>query len=375
MSKVVKVLHMAPLGSGGISKLTVTINGLIDLKKVKFDYLVFKDEKTFYEDIVYKYAAEKKLVDVSKYKNKLLLYWKKYQLTYKMLLKNKYDVVHVDASTPMDVVIGMAAKKAGVNYVIIHSHIAGDNKHSWFRSFYFDVCRRKMIGVFDDYIAISDSAAEFMFPTSIVQEKKYRIVSNGIVADEYHYDETVRQEWRKRLNVENNFLVGHVGRFSKEKNHKFIIEVFSKLIQIVPSAKLLLIGEGGLKPEIEKLVIDKGLSDKVIFYGISHEIPKLMLAMDAFIFPSHYEGLGIAAVEAQCSGLPLFFSKGIPEATSLTPVFNYVDGADPENWAWAIASSQGAERKDYVDEVKNAGFDIIHIAKEMEEYYIEKVEK
>ena len=68
-----------------------------------------------------------------------------------MLLKNKYDVVHVDASTPMDVVIGMAAKKAGVNYVIIHSHIAGDNKHSWFRSFYFDVCRRKMIGVFDDY--------------------------------------------------------------------------------------------------------------------------------------------------------------------------------------------------------------------------------
>lgn len=190
MSKVVKVLHMAPLGSGGISKLTVTINGLIDLKKVKFDYLVFKDEKTFYEDIVYKYAAEKKLVDVSKYKNKLLLYWKKYQLTYKMLLKNKYDVVHVDASTPMDVVIGMAAKKAGVNYVIIHSHIAGDNKHSWFRSFYFDVCRRKMIGVFDDYIAISDSAAEFMFPTSIVKEKKYRIVSNGIVADEYHYDES-----------------------------------------------------------------------------------------------------------------------------------------------------------------------------------------
>lgn len=375
MSKVVKVLHMAPLGSGGISKLTVTINGLIDLRKVKFDYLVFKDEKTFYEDIVYKYAAEKKLVDVSKYKNKLLLYWKKYQLTYKMLLKNKYDVVHVDASTPMDVVIGMAAKKAGVNYVIIHSHIAGDNKHSWFRSFYFDVCRRKMIGVFDDYIAISDSAAEFMFPTSIVQEKKYRIVSNGIVADEYHYDKTVRQEWRKRLNVESNFLVGHVGRFSKEKNHKFIIEVFSKLIQIVPSAKLLLIGEGGLKPEIEKLVIDKGLSDKVIFYGISHEIPKLMLAMDAFIFPSHYEGLGIAAVEAQCSGLPLFCSKGIPEATRLTPVFNYVDGADPENWAQAIASSQGAERKDYVNEVKNAGFDIIHIAKEMEEYYIEKAEK
>lgn len=375
MSKVVKVLHMAPLGSGGISKLTVTINGLIDLRKVKFDYLVFKDEKTFYEDIVYKYAAEKKLVDVSKYKNKLLLYWKKYQLTYKMLLKNKYDIVHVDASTPMDVVIGMAAKKAGVNYVIIHSHIAGDNKHSWFRSFYFDVCRRKMIGVFDDYIAISDSAAEFMFPTSIVKEKKYRIVSNGIAADEYHYDKTVRQEWRKRLNVENDFLVGHVGRFSKEKNHKFIVEVFSKLIQIIPSAKLLLIGEGGLKPEIEKLVIEKGLSDKVIFYGISHEIPKLMLAMDAFIFPSHYEGLGIAAVEAQCSGLPLFCSKGIPEATRLTPVFNYVDGADPENWAQAIASSQGAERKDYVNEVKNAGFDIIHIAKEMEEYYIEKAEK
>ena len=375
MTKVVKVLHMAPLGAGGISKLTVTINGLIDLKRVKFDYLVFKDEKTFYEDTVYKYGAEKKLVDVSKYKNKLLLYWKKYQLTYKMLLKNRYDVVHVDASTPMDVVIGMAARKAGVEHIVIHSHIAGDNKHSRLRDFYLEVCRRKMVDVFDDYIAISDSAAQFMFPTSIVKQKKYSIVANGIVADEYHYDETARKEWRKRLKAENNFLVGHVGRFSQEKNHKFIIEVFSKLIQIVPSAKLLLVGEGGLRSEIEKLVADKGLSNNVIFYGISHEVPKLMLAMDAFIFPSHYEGLGIAAVEAQCSGLSLFCSKGIPQATRLTPVFNYVDSLDPEKWAKVIACSQGTQRKDYVDEVKNAGFDIGHIAKEMEEYYIEKTEK
>lgn len=375
MSKVVKVLHMAPLGAGGISKLTVTINGLIDLKKVKFDYLVFRDEKTFYEDIVYKYGAEKKLVDVSKYKNKLLLYWKKYQLTYKMLLKNKYDVVHVDASTPMDVVIGMAAKKAGVKYVIIHSHIAGDNKHSRLRDFYLEVCRRKMVSVFDDYIAISDSAAEFMFPMSIVKQKKYSIVANGIVADEYHYDEIAREECRKQLQVENNFLVGHVGRFSPEKNHKFIIEVFNKLVQMIPSAKLLLIGEGGLKTEIEKVVADNGLSDNVIFYGISHEVPKLMLAMDAFIFPSRYEGLGIAAVEAQCSGLPVFCSKGIPEATRLTPVFNYVDDSDPEKWAQAIASSRSIERKDYIDEVKKAGFDIIHIAKKMEEYYIEKTER
>ena len=100
-----------------------------------------------------------------------------------------------------------------------------------------------------------------------------------------------------------------------------------------------------------------------------------MLAMDAFIFPSHYEGLGIAAVEAQCSGLSLFCSKGIPQATRLTPVFNYVDSLDPEKWAKVIACSQGTQRKDYVDEVKNAGFDIGHIAKEMEEYYIEKTEK
>lgn len=373
MSKVVKVLHMAPLGAGGISKLTVTINGLIDLKRVKFDYLVFKDEKTFYEDIVYQYGAEKKLVDVSKYKNKLLLYWKKYQLTYKMLLNNDYDVVHVDASTPMDVVIGMAAKKAHVKLVVIHSHIAGDNKHSKLRDFYLEICRRKMIDVFDDYIAISDSAARFMFPDKIVKQKKYSLVANGIVADEYRYDESERDEQRKQLHVENNFLVGHVGRFSPEKNHKFIIEVFSKLLSIVPTAKLLLIGAGELNAEIEKMVTEMGLNDKVIFYGISHEVPKLMLAMDAFIFPSHYEGLGIAAVEAQCSGLPVFCSKGIPEATKLTPVFKYVDSANPDKWAQAIMESRGTIRKDYIDEVKSAGFDIIHVAKEMEEYYIEKI--
>lgn len=368
----VKVLHMAPLGAGGISKLTVTINGLINLNNVMFDYLVFKDEKTFYEDIVYKYGAKKQLVNVSKYQSKkLLLYWKKYTLTRQLLKKVHYDVVHVDASTPMDVVIGMAAKSAGVKRVIIHSHIAGDNKNSAVRKIYLDICRKKMLSTFDDYFAISDSAAEFMFPQEIVSKKKYTLIPNGIQTELYKYDSEMREEVRKKLEFDNKFVVGHVGRFSKEKNHKVLIKIFADICKLKENAVLLLIGEGILKKEIIEQVKNEGIEDRVVFYGTSHEVPKLMLAMDIFVFPSEFEGLGISAIEAQCSGLPTFCSLGIPECVGISPMFERIAGFNPEDWTRAILSRDySIERHDYINEVISAGFDIKNVSKRMEKYYM-----
>ena len=327
---------MTKLGAGGISTLTVNIQSIIDREKVNFDYLVFEDKSTFYEDKVYKMGGNKKIVNVEAYHNKLLQYWAKYKLTKKLINKEKYDIVHVDASTPMDVVIGFAAKHAGARVRIIHSHIAGDNKHSIIRTIYMNICRSFMPFVFTDFFSISKSAALFMFPRNIVKRNNYSIIKNGIVAEKYKYIEETRLKLRNELGISDSFVMGHIGRFSAEKNHDFILDVFKKIHEINVKSKLLLIGDGLLRNKIEDKIHKLGIEEDVILYGTSQEVPSMLMAMDSFLFPSKYEGLGIAAIEAQCSGLPTFCSDGIPEETNISDLFIRVNGYSVNNWVDAI---------------------------------------
>lgn len=370
--RIVKVLHMTKLGAGGISTLTVNINKCIDLNKVRFDYLVFENEKTFYEDIVKKYKAEKKVVNIKKYnKNKLFLYWKKYVGVKKLLREYHYDIVHVDASTPLDVVVGLAAKHSGIKTIILHSHIAGDTKKSALRLIYMNLCKLLMKFTFTHYFAISDLSAKFMFPKSIYDNKNYVIYKNGIIAENYVPDLKKRYLLRNKLKIDGKFVIGHIGRFSLEKNHEFIVAIFCEVLKKKEDAILLLIGEGSLKSIIEEKCKKLNISDKVIFYGTTHEIPVLLSAMDAFIFPSKFEGLGIAAIEAQCSGLNTFCSDRIPEEANVTKMFHRIKGFDSKKWAFEILNvDYKTKRIDYVLDVQKAGFDIKMVAKKLEEFYI-----
>lgn len=369
---VIKVLHMTKLGAGGISTLTVNINRCLDLEKVRFDYLVFENEQTFYENEVKKYKAEKRVVDIKKYeKNKFLLYWKKYVGVRALLKQYRYDIVHVDASTPLDVVVGLAAKHEGIRTIILHSHISGDTKHSRFRSFYMNFCKVLMKFTFTDYFAISDSSARFMFPKSIYEHKQYKIWSNGIIADNYIIDLEKRNIIRKKLGISDEFVVGHIGRFSSEKNHEFLVNLFAEFLKKHNNSILLLVGAGPLKGSVEKQCKTLDIEDKVIFYGTTHEIPDVLNAMDTFVFPSKFEGLGIAAIEAQCTGLITFCSDGIPEETNVTDLFRRINGYDVQTWIRKIEKENfEAKRVNKISDVKRAGFDIDTVAREMEEFYI-----
>ena len=362
---------MTKLGAGGISTLTVNINSLLDRSKVRFDYLVFENEKTFYEEKIEALGARKVIVDVKRYQNKkLLLYFQKYLQTKRMLKQNQYDVVHVDASTPMDVVIGLAAKHAGVKVRILHSHIAGDNKHSLFRNIYLNICRKMMLTTFTDYFAISEISARFMFPRKISSKKNYTIIKNGIVAEKYAFDLVVREQLRKELKLENNFTLGHVGRFSAEKNHLFMLDIFKIIKEKKDNARLLLIGDGALRHDIENKIHALELEDSVILYGTTQDVPRLMMAMDAFVFPSRFEGLGIAAIEAQCSGLQTFCSNGIPDETNITELFHRINGYDPAIWANEILNVAVNPRVSRVDDVKKAGFDLCKVANQLQNFYL-----
>lgn len=367
----VKVIHMAPLSTGGISKLTITIHGLMDPQKVQFDYLVFRNRKEFLEEEAIALGGKKQVVNTESIKNKFIKFIKKMVWMKKLFKDEQYDVVHVDASTPYDVTVAVAAKLAGVKTIILHSHNNGYQKSIPLRDAFMGLYKKLMFLVVTDYFTISQSAAEFMFPEKIVKEKKFKLVCNGIRTADYGYDENDRIVARKEMNLEGKFVIGHIGRFVYQKNHDFILKVFAKIQKEHPESVLLLVGEGTLKSEVMKKVRMYGLEASVIFYGVTHDIRRMLLVMDAFIFPSHFEGLGIAAIEAQTCGLQVYGADTIAEEVNVTECFHRISGWDEKEWADTIWKGRKIQdRRSYIREVTEAGYDIQAVARELEDFYL-----
>ena len=154
------------------------------------------------------------------------------------------------------------------------------------------------------------------------------MLKNGVDIEKYKYNEKVREEYRKKLNIDKKIVYGHVGRFHPQKNHEFLIDLFYEISLKQDNSILLLVGDGELIDRIKNKVKELKLEDKVLFLGFREDIDKLMNAMDYFLFPSLYEGLGIVTIEAQTSGLLTFVSKEIPEDANITSNFYRIDSFD-----------------------------------------------
>ena len=178
---------------------------------------------------------------------------------------------------------------------------------------------------------------------------------------------------RKELGIEDKIVIGHAGRFCEQKNHKFLIDVFKKIADLENNAVLLLIGAGETFERIKEQVQEYGLEERVIFLGVRKDIASLYQAMDCFVFPSLFEGLGIVAIEAQCSGLPVVGSDVIPKEAAVTNQFHYMsldDSAD--EWAKKILEVTKQERKAEIDKIRAAGYDVHDVAEYLEDFYIKK---
>lgn len=368
---LVRVIHMAALGADGISRLTVSIHERMDPTRVTFDYLVFRDEREFLEDEVIRIGGRKQVVDVSAYRNKLIKCVVKIRQMRDLFARERYDVVHVDASTPYDVIVAIAARLAGVPRIVMHSHSAGLTTRNSLRDAFRSVYQLLMLCTVTDYYAASESAARFMFPQRILRQHRYHYARNGIRVADYTYSDQDRARIRQMLGLEDCLVVGHVGRFVPLKNHAYIIRVFEEILRREPNAMLLLVGEGALEQEIRVCVRDKGLTNHVLFYGTTHDVRTVLLAMDAFVFPSQYEGLGVAAIEAQAVGLPVYAAETIPEEVGITECYLRIDGWDPADWGERILAHQRAlpPRRGYAQEIIDAGYSIDVVAQMWDAFY------
>lgn len=280
-----------------------------------------------------------------------------------VLKENHYDVIHVNGNSATMVFELKIAKKRGVSVRIAHGHNTKSD-YSWLHRILFHSFRRS----YTHAIAVSDKAGEWLFPG-----EKYIILNNAIPIEKYRYDVRIREEYRNKLGLSGKFVVGNVGKLNKQKNQSFLIELFSELKKQREQAHLLIVGGGSKQKELEAQCKRLGLQKEVTFLGMREDVPELLQAMDIFVFPSLYEGLPLAMLEAQAAGLPLLVSYNITQNAKCTERTFYKllsDGA--REWAEEIIKIAGIgfdREEDMTIKLQNKGFNIAIAAEKMKKIY------
>ena len=187
--------------------------------------------------------------------------------------------------------------------------------------------------------ACSRAAGEFLFRPKQTGRSFY-LLPNAIDLKNFSFDSNTRARIRKTMSLNNTFVVGHIGRFVPQKNHHFLIQVFYQVTAKLPTARLLLIGDGPLRSEIEDLVHDLGLDGQVIFLGQRNDISDLLQAMDLFVLPSIYEGLPVSCMEAQASGLPCIAADTVSKETAYEDNFRFLPLNNEVEWTQAVIQQQ-----------------------------------
>ncbi|SJN37874.1 Glycosyltransferase [Marinilactibacillus psychrotolerans 42ea] len=204
-------------------------------------------------------------------------------------------------------------------------------------------------------------------------EGKVHLINNGIDCDKFNFNPETRAKVRKALKVNDKFVVGHVGRFANEKNHSFLIDTFVEIYKEKNNSVLVLAGDGELLDSLKEKVLRLGIKNNVLFLGSRNDINEIMQAMDVFILPSTFEGLGIVAIEAQAVGLPCYVSDRVPEAVGITELVSHVSlKHSPKIWARQVLldNLSNISRRSYIDEIKKNNYDVNDLSKWMETYYI-----
>ncbi len=378
--KKIKILHlMGKVGSGGIEKFVINVLQNIERKKFQFDIVVFRDEEEFYEEEL-KIAGSEKIVLDKNLKSNFLRRIERLFKFYKLLRERPdYGIIHAHMSTPLTYFELICVAKLLNRKVVAHSHSSGTWKNGKIRKLCYRIGKRFLWAMTEVHLACSVEAAHWLFPEKY--SKYVIIVINGINTDEFLYSETKRNEIRKEYDLNGFYVLGHVGRFQPEKNQKLLIDIVEYLKQRC-SVKLLLIGEGKQKSDIENYVKKKNLEDTVLLLGEVHEVNDLMQAMDIFVLPSIYEGFGIVALEAQASGLPCVLSDAVPRKVQCADTVWFIPLSEEVSaWGEKIMSiknecrtvrSQSSKKMSKV--MKTNAYDIRATADEMSEIYCELVE-
>lgn len=295
--------------AGGIDKYIMRFVNSIDNKNIQIDFLTKSDENDFHKELKKK---GHKVFKVSRNKK----FFQAIKETETIIKENNYDIVYANISESFDCTGLIAAKRANVKKRIVHSHSSSKVSSSLVKTVIIRVLQflfRPVIYHNANYfLACSTKAASWMFPRKVVKNKQYEIINNSIDHKRFVFNESNRIKIRKKHNIENKYVLGFIGRFSKEKNIYFLVDILKEVIK-TKDAVLLMVGKGELQDEFTNYINNTDIKDRVIIAGPSDHPEEYYSAFDVFLLPSIYEGLPIVGVEAQFNNLPCIFSSNISD--------------------------------------------------------------
>lgn len=363
MGSPLRVLHVVVnMNRGGAETLIMNLYRNIDRTKVQFDFLTCKEG-----------AFDSEIEELGGRIHRIPYVTEVGHFGYVKVLKSffnqhsYYKIVH----SHMDKMSGLVlreAKKANVAVRIAHSHNTS-SEGGISTKLYKSISGSYINGNATHLFACSKEAGKWLFGDQL---QNTTILKNGIEPLKFQYSESIRNSLREELDLSKDTLViGHVGRFNHQKNHVFLIDIFSNLKEKHPNSFLLLVGDGILKSEIKRKVDSLGLSDSVIFLGIRDDIHKLLHAFDVFVFPSLHEGLPVTLVEAQGAGLPCVISDNITSEVDMgLGLIQHLPFNDKNQWVENILKSYPCKRVIALEALSSNGYDIKNTAHNIEASYI-----
>lgn len=354
---MVRVLQISGnMNMGGQETFIMNVYRNIDRSKVQFDFVVHSKERGYYDDEIEKLGG--RIYRITPMTRNIFKHCKEL----KSVIKNgKYEIVHRHTSSSIVFIDLLIAKICGVKKRIAHSHSNKAQKSPVLNM----VCRLFLNALATEKLACSLDAKNSLYGNI----HNYKILYNAIEIDKFLFNETMREKIRKKNKCQNKFVIGHIGRFSPEKNHKFILELYNEILKDKSNVELWLIGDGQLKKNIIDRAKQMNLIDKIKFLGIVDNVCELLQGMDIFIFPSLYEGLGISLIEAQVSGLDCIASTNIQNEAIITNKVVCKD-LDINEWKKEICRKRNNER---IIDKENEGikkFSIENLKNEMTKIYL-----
>lgn len=343
--------------AGGVENFLMAYCGRIDPRRVRFDFL------TRYEDAVYReqrseigktYVLPMRSKDPVRYYREIRSFFDAHA--------KEYDIIWDNECMFNDLTPLQLAAEHEIPVRIAHSHnprnddpsLAGKGRGILHRG------QRRMLSRYANVLwACSEESAKWACPA---MDLPVSIIPHAVDAASLRYSETVRAQVRAHYGLTDCLVVGHVGRMHYQKNHPFLLEAFVRLHQREPRARLVLAGDGPDLLALEAKAVSLGISEAVLFLGQRDDVPRLLQALDLFVMPSHFEGLGMAAVEAQAAGLPCILSSSLPREAAITEDVTFLPPDDPDLWAERMLDTlEGLaqrQRPDTLEMVKRAGYEL-----------------
>lgn len=355
---------------GGIETYLIEQFRHLDKSKIDYDFVNITGEYSIcYEDEILA-SGSKIFKVVSRHKNPLLHYWQWFNI----LLQNKgiYDVIVLNTNSLEYVFPLVLGKIFGIPVRVIHSHNSGfENKQGLARRLLVGMNKKLLAWSANLRFACSQFAGQWMF-----KDNPYHVIYNAIDIHKYDADLIVREETRNALGLHTELTLLHVGRFSYQKNHSFLLDIFKEVHRIQPDSVLLLVGdtteESEFLTEVKRKIKAYGLENVVRLLGRRDDVNKIMQAADVLVMPSFFEGLTVVGIEAQASDLPLLLSDTVTKELGLLPSTQFISlEAGPTAWAEAIVNSKQHNRQSRYEELKAAGYDIVNETERVEKLLID----